>query len=319
MRVDDLRKLDGGLLLVFQELLRHNSATTAARQLGLSQPAVSHALGRLRTQFNDPLFVRRSHGFEPTDRARQLAPIVDAIIDLASQLHGHHDEFDPATSERTFRLAAPEFVTATIGGALLGRWRDHAPHIALETHQLDHADILDGLRRGSLDLAIARISPAPRPRIHVELLYEDEYCVVARRDHPTIGTRIDGAAYLAARHVLAAGPSEIAGQDTVQDDLRIIAVVPAWLTALSIVATSDAIATCPRLLAEQHRPDLNLRTLPVPGGTYPIVVHLLRRDGPNDPGTAWLVAELQHVIGNARHRSPPPQRRRTRRQAPLAP
>jgi DNA-binding transcriptional LysR family regulator len=303
MHQDDVRKLDGGLLLIFRELIRHGSATIAARHLGLSQPAVSHALRRLRNQLADPLFLRRPHGLEPTERARDLAPIVDAIIELAGQLRGHDDAFDPATATRTFRIAAPEFVTATIGGPLLARWRDRAPQVALQTVQLDRGDVVDGLRRGRLDLAIGRFPPDPRPGIHTELLYDDEYCVVARRNHPVIRSRLTGATYLAAHHVIATGASEIADDDPIRPDMRIIAIVPAWLTALSIVSTSDAIATCPRLLADQHGARLDLRTLPVPGGKLPIVIQLHRRDGPIDPATTWLTTELRQAIRDTRRPS----------------
>jgi DNA-binding transcriptional LysR family regulator len=300
MRVDDVRKLDGRLLLVFRELLRHRSATVAAGHLGLGQPAVSHALGRLRAQFGDPLFVRRPHGLEPTRRALELAPGIEAILELAGELHREHDAFDPATSDRVFRIAAPEFVTATIGGALLERWSSTAPGVSLVTHQLGPDQIVDGLRRGDLDLAVGRFADRPRPGVQLDLLYEDRYCVVVRLDHPTIGARIDPRTYRRAGHVLASGPSEAAADEGVPKGIRVTAVVPAWLTALSIVATSNAIATCPRLLAERHGGRLGLRLLAVPGGRFGITVHLLRRDGPADAATAWLGDELRQVTRQAR-------------------
>lgn len=298
MSIDDVRKLDGALLLVFRELLRHGSATVAARHLGLTQPAVSHALSRLRAELGDPLFVRRSRGLDPTQRARELAPIVEEIIELAGRLHARHDAFDPATAQRTFRVAAPEFIAATIGGALLAGWAADAPGLGLEVVQLGDAHVVDRLRVGSLDLAVGRLSSPPRG-LAGELLYEDEFCVVARRDHPTIGRRLTVAAYVAAAHVLAAGASEVAADDTVDENMRIAAVVPAWLTALSIVATSDAIATCPRRLARQHADGLGLRILPVPGQRYPIPVHLVHRTAPLDPGTAWLADEVRRVSADA--------------------
>src|SRR4051812_25258438 len=116
-----LRRLDGGLLLVFRELLRTGRASIVAERLGLSQPAISHALSRLRDLFEDQLFIRRPHGFEPTLRAQQLGPQIETLISLAGEALDKGGGFDPATSDRIFRIAAPEFVTALIGAELIGR------------------------------------------------------------------------------------------------------------------------------------------------------------------------------------------------------
>src|SRR6185436_4683712 len=94
-----LRRLDGGLLLVFRELLRTRRASLTAERLGLSQPAISHALGRLRDLFDDPLFIRRPHGFEPTRRALDLGPQIERLIGLADEALSPNAGFDPAQSE----------------------------------------------------------------------------------------------------------------------------------------------------------------------------------------------------------------------------
>src|SRR3954469_23422290 len=106
-----IRRLDGGLLLVFHELLRTRRASTVADRLGLSQPAISHALGRLRDLFDDQLFIRRPHGFEPTRRALELGPKVEALLALTGQALSPNAIFDPMRSSRLFRVGAPEFVT----------------------------------------------------------------------------------------------------------------------------------------------------------------------------------------------------------------
>src|SRR6476660_1611955 len=107
--LNQVRRLDGGLLLVFRELLRTRRASTAAERLGLSPSAISHALTRLRDLFDDPLFIRRPHGFEPTRRAEALGPQVDALLELTHQTLSRNAAFEPATSTRDFRFAAPEF------------------------------------------------------------------------------------------------------------------------------------------------------------------------------------------------------------------
>src|SRR5579863_3989152 len=95
-----IRKLDGGLLLIFRELLARRRASEVAAQLGLSPSAVSHALGRLRDLFGEPLFLRRSHGLEPTQRALELAPRIEALIELIGQTVSTERGFDPASARR---------------------------------------------------------------------------------------------------------------------------------------------------------------------------------------------------------------------------
>src|ERR1700744_6714936 len=90
-----IRKLDGGLLLIFRELMARRRASDVAQHLGLSPSAISHALGRLRDLFGEPLFIRRSHGLEPTQRALELAPRIDALLDLMGETVSAERGFDP--------------------------------------------------------------------------------------------------------------------------------------------------------------------------------------------------------------------------------
>src|SRR5664279_2655950 len=129
----NIRRIDGGLLLVFRGLLRRRRTTVVAQELGLSQSAVSHALTRLRDVFGDPLFIRRSHGLEPTRRALELGPRIDALLDRIGETFRKASAFDPGRSERSFAISAPEFITALIGADLVGAFRRLAPraHFAI--------------------------------------------------------------------------------------------------------------------------------------------------------------------------------------------
>src|SRR5579871_3665085 len=118
---DDIRRLDGGLLLVFRELCRRGRTTAVAAHLGLSQSAVSHALGRLRDVFGDPLFTRRPHGLEPTPRAQALAPRIEALIELMGAAIRPDQAFDPARSGRLFHVAATEYADELIAARLAAR------------------------------------------------------------------------------------------------------------------------------------------------------------------------------------------------------
>src|SRR6476659_6042858 len=105
---DKIKRLDGSLLLVFLELVRHGRTTVVAERLGLTQSAISHALARLRDLFSDPLFVRRANGLAPTQHALELAPKLEEILRLTRDSLGLAERFDPATSARHFRLGAAD-------------------------------------------------------------------------------------------------------------------------------------------------------------------------------------------------------------------
>src|ERR1700743_43979 len=110
IRNNDIRKLDGTLLLIFRGLLRLRRTTAVAQELGLSQSAVSHALARLRALFADPLFVRRPRGVARTPAPLDLRPRGDALLDIVPQTLGRDTGFNPATSRRQFTFSAPEFI-----------------------------------------------------------------------------------------------------------------------------------------------------------------------------------------------------------------
>jgi DNA-binding transcriptional LysR family regulator len=289
-----LRRLDGGLLLVFRELLRTGRASLVAERLGLSQPAISHALSRLRDLFGDPLFVRRPHGFEPTRRAIALGPQVEALIALAGEALDPDAGFDPARTVRMFRMAAPEFVTALIGATLLNRLRSVAPGVTFGVGHADEEAAFRSLRTGEIDLALGRFGAA-RPGYVVEPLFEDAYCCVARQGHPTVGGAIDAESWRTTGHVFAWSRSET-GEDSGEDDGgRVVAIasVPQWLTVLAMVAGTDGIATVPRRLAERHAGRLGLQVIDLPFTPNTIRVSVMRRAGVKDDGVDWFLNEVR--------------------------
>jgi DNA-binding transcriptional LysR family regulator len=292
--INQIRRLDGGLLLVFRELLRTRRASVVAERLGLSPSAISHALTRLRDVFGDPLFVRRPHGFEPTRRALALGPKIEALIDLAAEAMGRPDGFEPEASRRVFHIGAPEFVTALIGGALINRLRAIAPGVVFTVAHVAEDDAFKALRQGELDFAIGRFGAA-RPGFTCELLFEDPYCIVARQGHPRADGRIDQEAWRDIGHVFAVSPSERASDGTAGESIRWLASAPHWMTVLLMVAETDAIATVPRRLAERHAERLGLQVLDPPFEPNVIAVSVLRRAGVADAGADWLLQQVREA------------------------
>ncbi|MCB1692154.1 MAG: LysR family transcriptional regulator [Pseudomonadales bacterium] len=294
--INNIRKLDGSLLLVFRELLRTRNGSETAHRLSLSQSAISHNLTRLRDLFNDPLFVRKPHGFEPTRRALELGPMVEELMQVAARTLGDAG-FDPATSDRTFLFAAPEYFTAQIGTGLANHFAAHAPAARFWCRYLPQQTVFAELRRGELDLAIGRFDvPAPA-YIEVEPLYREQYCIALRRDHPVIRGRVGKRQVYDLAYVFAGSQSELTTGEIEADysPFNMLAVVPQWLTALSIVATSDAATICPRRLAEQQARSLNLQVLKSPLGTPAFEVSLARRYGDRDAGITWLADAIRAI------------------------
>ena len=295
--LNQIRRLDGGLLLVFRELLRTGRASDVAKRLGLSPSAISHALGRLRDLFGDPLFVRRPHGFEPTRRAEELGPQIEALIELAGLTLTREAGFDPLMSTRNFRFAAPEFVAALVGAALVGQLKTAAPGVNFGIGFFGEEDAFRALRKGEIEFAIGRFAAA-RPGFTVEPLFEDHYCVAARKDHPQVRGAIDAAQWRGIGHIFAWSDAEVGGDAHADPDVRIkhLASVPQWLTALVMAASTDGLVTCPRRLAERHADRLGLQVLDLPFAPNRISVSVMRRSGVQDAGVDWFLEQIKAAV-----------------------
>ncbi len=287
-----VRRLDGGLLLVYNELIDCRNAKETARRLSVSESAISHSLGRLRDLLGDPLFVRKPHGLEPTQRTLELSPVVRELLGLTSVLLGTRQAFDPATAMRLFTISAPDYIASRIAAPLINDWRQRAPRMFLQYKQLAPSDAIADIRRGALDLAIGRFDERLPPGVSAAALYEDGYCVVARVGHPRVNGSVTPAQYVAEAHVFANDPSEVTvGESNDVPEIPAAAIVGNWTTALAIAAMTDSLVTCHRALAQHHAALLGLQVLPTPFVPTPFVVALVHRSEPNTAVT-WLRDEV---------------------------
>ena len=305
-----IRKIDGGLLLVFRELLIRRRASEVADHLGLSPSAISHALTRLRDLFGDPLFIRRSHGFEPTQRAIELGPRIEALIGLIGAAVSDDTGFDPAKSRRRFRIACQAEFTSLVGDRLVEAFRRTARRASFSTRWaiLDRA--LRALRRGEVDLAIGMFGPLPRGFIATPL-YEDDYCVIARQGHPLVQGQVDLQTYGRIGHIFVGMPDGALADEAPLDrevteatyggipgpDLvRTHAYVGQWETAMFMVSGSDVLADCPRRLAQRFAGRLGLQVLDPPFEPFRFTVQAIRRADVVDPGVDWLLEQLAAAV-----------------------
>lgn len=300
MNTIDIRRLDFTLLLVFHHVLQTGRTTLAAQRLGLSQSAVSHALGRLRAMFGDPLFLRRAHGLEPTELAQDLAPRIAALLGMADEVLGGRAPFDPAASDRVFRLAANDYLASLLGPAIRARLTTEAPKAGISIRFAVGATAIEGLRRGEVDLGVGRFGPLPDDIQPVRLGSED-YLVALRRDHPALAHPFEMAAYLRLEHVLVSFRGDFRGTaDLALSRLgrarRVSASVPMFLTAFALVRDSDLAVTAPARLLRAFAPafDLDLRAPPFPMPDFDI--QLLTANGrAAAAGRDWFAALVRQA------------------------
>lgn len=305
----NIRKLDGGLLLVFRELMRQGRATAAGERLGLSQSGVSHALGRLREVFGDPLFLRRPHGLVPTRRALDLAPRIELLISLTQEVMGGQSAFDPAASRRQFHIGAADFVTSLICARLLSRLEAAAPGVSVAFRTLVGAAAFDALRRGEIDLALGRFARPPAT-LHAEPLFSDRYAVVGRSGHRAFSPSMSLAGFAAAPHVMVtAGPQPLPVASGVLAELgvtrRVLAVVPNFVTAFAIAAETDALVTAPRPLAMRYAPIYSLEVAETPFPSPLLEMMLVRRnEAATDLRVSWLIGQIRAAAPENDQRRP---------------
>jgi DNA-binding transcriptional LysR family regulator len=196
----DVFEIDLNLLRVFHAIAEEGSLTLAGNRLGLSQPAVSYALGRLRTLFNDPLFVRSGNAMHPTSTALELLDPVRRLMSSAQEALRHAEHFIPAQSTRTFHIAMSDIGEMVFLPPVCEKLREIAPHVRLDVMQLPVDQIEEALRNGQLDIAIGNL-PSLKPTTRFAPLFHEAYvCMTAKRDGAS-GKRLTMEEYLALSHV----------------------------------------------------------------------------------------------------------------------
>ena len=180
--MNDIRSLDLNLLKALNALLEERNVTKAAQKLSLTQPAVSAMLNRLRDKFNDPLFVRGSHGIVPTNRALSLAAPVNQILADIHRLV-QPVAFDPALLEATFKIAANDNDMQVIGLPLILELRKVAPRVKIAFVSYHQVDVQMMLERGELDLILSSPDNAPQ-MLRSRALYHEDYVCLMRQNHP---------------------------------------------------------------------------------------------------------------------------------------
>jgi DNA-binding transcriptional LysR family regulator len=295
---------DLNLLPVFEALLRHGSVTRAAAQMGLTQSAMSSALGRLRRQFGDPLFVNTRAGMLPTARALELAPsLTDALATVRTAI-GARETFDPRSTTRSLRVYMTDVGETVLLPSLMRHLNEHSPALRLETAQLSAAELAVRLETGDIDLAIGYVPQLP-DRIRRARLFEEHYVCMTRPDHP-MGrlAPLTLKEFLAARHVLIASMGS--GHQVLERTLaehgvldNVALRVPHFVVVPLIVAGTDLIVSVPSRVAgaSARLVKVKVHPLPVPIPSFDVSLYWHERVE-NDVANQWLRNAVTELFGD---------------------
>jgi DNA-binding transcriptional LysR family regulator len=287
----NLATFDLNLLLVFEAILRERSVTRAAEHLSLSQPAMSHALNRLRWLLKDQLFVRTPAGMMPTPRAKQLAlPVRKALDEL--QLALQPETFDPSTAERWFTIAINNYAAVVLTGPIVAECKALAPHLRLSLRPSGTLDLPELLDRGELDLVISAID-APAERFASQVLVEDRYVAVMRQGHPAADRALDLATFAdLPRLAISSSGEDLRFVDAAlaaHGRSRSVVLETPYISAGPLLASSDMVAVLGRQIAQEFRRSypVEIKELPFESAVLRSVM-LWHRRFDDQPAHRWL-------------------------------
>jgi DNA-binding transcriptional LysR family regulator len=294
----NLKAFDLNLLLVFDAMMRERNVTRAGATIGLSQPAMSHALNRLRQHLDDDLFVRTPLGMAPTARAEALAaPLYNALADVRLALEPL--DFQPATAQRRFTLAFNNYAAVLIAPPLAAAVTAAAPGVVLDIRPRGTLDLDDRLDRGDLDLALDAIE-APPERFAMIPVVEDEIVLVMGRDHQVSGETLSAAEVAGLRHLDISSVLDdtefIDGWFAARGLTRQVAMRAPFLAAPHILVQSDLVASMSHRIAKHLLRHYPLRVVRTPY-TSPHVRLCMQwhRRVDRHPAHRWLRETIQAV------------------------
>jgi DNA-binding transcriptional LysR family regulator len=301
-------RIDLNLFRVLDAIYTHGGVSAAARVLHLTQPAVTHALGRLRDQLGDPLFIRQGNRLLPTDKVRAMMPAVQAHLKGLLASARALPQFDPAQLDMEFVLGFRDILESIVLPGLMARIEREAPAVRVVSRRVAADEMERELAAGALDLAVDRPLRAAS-RLSQHHLLDETLVVVMRRDHPLASTmrRTD---YLAARHVVVSPLGEanaldlLLGQNGMFREVRM--VCQHYFAACQIAAASELLLTVPMAYAE-HLAGLlpiAIRALPIRLPVIPILAywHASKED---DQAHRWfrerLVTSIAETMPSSTH------------------
>ncbi|AMM14203.1 MAG: LysR family transcriptional regulator [Pseudomonadota bacterium] len=290
-----LHDLDLNLIPYLVAIEETRNVSRAAERLGVSQPRVSTALGRLRTYFNDPLFVRTSRGMDPTPRALALVPVAREALNRIERGLLDTQHFDPAVTTDTFAIALSDVGEIVFLPRLLQTLAVAAPRANLRSVSLKHDQVERALENGEIDLAVGYFPDLDGANFFQQRLFSHRFICLMRRDHPCARGPLTLAQYIECGHAVVR--AEGRSQELLEDFLhkkrlrrRAVLETPHFMSLPFILSRTDLIATVPHAIGyayvEEHA-SIMLAEPPLPLPHFDLKQHWHRKFH-NDPRTKWL-------------------------------
>lgn len=296
MNDSKVRATDLNLLVTLAALLEAQNVSRAAEALGLSQPAVSHALNRLRETFDDALLVRSGRAMVPTPRAEALLPQVREVLADIERLLDANEDFNPEDTRRTFVVATNGFSAQLLIPALVHSLRSQAPHANLRITPTGHRDLRDLLTDGQVDACLISGSMDHLPEsLMMRSLFEDSFVSTVREGHAFKEGQVSEAAFADASHILVSPRGDHLG---VLDGMlaqrgmrrRVALVLPDFMTVPAILRSTDYVITTPVSISRLLNDSGGLRQFTPPGGLglSGALIALWHERVQNDPVNRWF-------------------------------
>lgn len=300
----ELHQLDLNLLVVFDQLLAQRRVARVAETLGLTQPAVSNSLAKLRRLFDDELFLRTPAGMAPTPYAEQLAEPVRHALALIHGGINQRTHFDPATAQQPFTLAMTDIGEIYFLPTLLERVRREAPGVTLSTVRNTAVQLREELESGRVDLALGLL-PQLKAGFYQRRLFAQRYVCLLRRGHRLDKRRMTLAEFGAAEHlvVVAAGTGHGRVDELLQRsgiERRVRLTVPHYVSVGHILQGSDLVATVPERLADRLLAPFGLVKLAHPAALPEVAINVFwHAKQHRAPANRWLRGLVFELFGDA--------------------
>jgi DNA-binding transcriptional LysR family regulator len=296
-----LSRIDLNLLVVLDAIYTEGGITRAAEKLHLTQPAISHALGRLRRLLKDELFERDGRAMVPTPFARNLiGPVRGSLRSLEIALN-EIESFDAAKSEKRFSIGVRDVLESTLLPPLMAHVGETAPNVEIAAIQVDRRDMESELASGTLDAALDVLLPVSDAVRHARIA-GDRMVIVARKSHPTVRTRLSLEAYLKLEHILVSSRRSGPGLEDVELSRlglqrRVRLRCQHYFAACRVVSQTNFILTMPERYARVANQQFGNRILPFPLEKPTLDVHMYWHSNvDNEPANKWLRKQLRSTF-----------------------
>ena len=292
----NLNKVDLNLFIVFDAIYTEANLTRAGQIVGITQPAVSNALARLRETFNDPLFVRTAQGMVPTPMAQNIIGPVRNALQLLRVSVQESRTFNPLQANKTFRISMTDLTEAVVLPPLFQRLRRLAPNVKIESMLAKRRETTTELAAGRLDFAMdAPLNTDPQVR-HVKLL-EDRYVCAMRRGHPLAKDKLSVEEYLSLSHIhISSRRSGLGMVDLALGKMgqqrKIALRSQHYMMATQVIQQTDMAVTVPERFARRH----DLHQIPLPVDIPPLETHIYWHESTDqDPANRWMREQMIEI------------------------